>query len=77
MTRLALRHRSMQRLWTIHTMIVVTYLSTVVCRGPIELLLPAESERGGFDSGSLNFGPHLSSCVIPATGQSCPRRQLR
>jgi hypothetical protein len=37
----------MQPPWTIHTIIVVTYLSTVVRRGPIELLLPAQSKRAG------------------------------
>jgi hypothetical protein len=61
MTRLVLRRHGMQPPWTIHTIIVVTYLSTVVCRGPIELLLPAESERGGLDSGSLSFDP---SCQV-------------
>jgi hypothetical protein len=54
----------------------MTYLSTVVRHGPIELLLSVQSKRGRFDSGSLNFGPILSSCVIPATGESSPSRQL-
>jgi hypothetical protein len=62
MTRLALRRGSMQGLWAIHTINGVTYLSTVVCRGLIELLLPAERKPGGFDSGSLNFVKLCHSC---------------